>query len=95
MQLAPHVSGYARKIVSMTGNALTAKVMYVTRRMHQHASMVNIGMRARPAPRITAETLWANASAKKKKHSVRICDTPMATTAGSLLNILMTYGHMK
>ena len=53
--------------------------------MHQQPSMVNMGIRARPAPRMTAETLWAKASAQKKKHSVRICETPMATTAGSLL----------
>ena len=87
--------GYAQKMVSITGIAFTARVMYVTRRMHQHASMVNIGIRARPAPRITAETPCANAKAKKKKHSVRICETPMATTAGSLLKIRMTGGQMK
>lgn len=56
--------GYAQKMVIISGHTFSASVIYVTRMTHHHTSMVYMGILARPAPRITAEMLWAKASAK-------------------------------
>ena len=53
-----------------------------------------MGIFALPAPRITAETAWAKASRQKKRDSVLIWLTPIATTAGSSLKSGITQGQM-